>query len=46
MVANILLTDTPSTLEVGSKGWGLDQKVIFFFSESGNVAYQIKVKEV
>ena len=23
-------------------GWG--QKVIFFFSESGNVVYQIKVK--
>ena len=36
MVANILPTDTPSTLGVGPKG------KIIFFSESSPVAYQIK----
>ena len=38
MVANILPTDTPSTLRVGSKG-----QTIFFFERS-HVAYQIKGK--
>ena len=36
MVANILLTDTPLTQEVGSKGQTIS------FSESSHVAYQIK----
>ena len=36
MVANILPTDTPSTQGVGSKGQTIS------FSESSNVAYQIK----
>ena len=35
MVANILLTDTPSTQGVGSKGQTI------YFSESSHVAYQI-----
>ena len=36
MVTNILPTDTPLTLGVGSKGQTI------FFSESSHVAYQIK----
>ena len=36
MVANILPTDTPSTLGVGSKGQTI------YFCESSHVAYQIK----
>ena len=36
MVANILLTDIPSTQGVGSKGQTIS------FSESSHVAYQIK----
>ena len=40
MVANILLTDTPSTQEVGSK------VQTTYFSESSHVAYQIKVEEL
>ena len=39
MKANMLSLHTPTTT-----GWG--QKVIFFFSKSGHVAYQIKVEEV
>ena len=39
MKANMLSLHTPRPL-----GWG--QKVIFFFSKSGHVAYQIKVEEV
>ena len=38
MVANILHTDTPSTLWVGSKGQTIS------FSESSHVAYQIKAE--
>ena len=40
MVANILPTDIPSTPRGGVK------RSFFLFSESGNVSYQIKVKEV
>ena len=36
MVANILLTDTPSAQSVGSKGQTI------YFCESSHVAYQIK----
>ena len=39
MKANMLSLQTPTTPGVGSKG-------LFFFSESGHVAYQIKVEEV
>ena len=39
MEANILLTDTPSTLGVGSKGQTIS------FSESSHVAYQIKADD-
>ena len=39
MVANILLTDTPSTQGVGSKGQTIS------FSESSHVAYQIKADD-
>ena len=39
MKANMQSLHTPSIM-----GWG--QKVMFFLSESGHVAYQIKVKEV
>ena len=39
MVANILPTDTPLTQGVGSKGQTIS------FSESSNVAYQIKADD-
>ena len=39
MKANMLSLRTPTTTR-----WG--QKVFFFFSKSGHVAYQIKVEEV
>ena len=39
MVANILPTDTPSTLGVGSRGQTIS------FSESSHVAYQIKADD-
>ena len=39
MVANILLTDTPLTQGVGSKGQTI------YLSESGHVAYQIKADD-
>ena len=39
MVANILLTYTPSTQGVGSKGQTI------YFSESSHVAYQIKADD-
>ena len=39
MKANMLSLHTPKT-----PGWG--QKVFFFISKSGHVAYQIKVEEV
>ena len=39
MIANILPTDTPSTLGVGSKGQTIS------FSESSHVAYQIKADD-
>ena len=39
MVANILLTDTPSTQGVGLKG----QRI--YFSENNHVAYQIKADD-
>ena len=39
MVANILPTDTPLTLGVGSKGQTI------YFSESSYVAYQIKADD-
>ena len=39
MVANILPTDTPSTQGVGAKGQTIS------FSESSNVAYQIKADD-
>ena len=39
MVANILLTDTPSSQWVGSKGQTIS------FSESSHVAYQIKADD-
>ena len=42
MKANILSLHTPSTLGVG----GGVKRSFFFFSKSGNVAYQIKVIEV
>ena len=40
MKANMLSLHTPTTPWVGSKGH------FFFFSKSGQVAYQIKVEEV
>ena len=39
MVANILLTDTPLTQGMGSKGQTI------YFSESSHVAYQIKADD-
>ena len=39
MVANILLTDTPLTQGMGSKGQNI------YFSESSPVAYQIKADD-
>ena len=39
MEANMLSLHTPTTPGVG-------QKVFFFFSKSGHVAFQIKVEEV
>ena len=41
MKASMLFLHTPSTPGVGSKG-----QIFFFVSESGHVAYQIKVEEV
>ena len=40
MKANMLSLHTPTTPWVGSKGH------FFFFSKSGQLAYQIKVEEV
>ena len=41
MKANMPYLHTPTTPGVGSKG-----HIIFFFSKTGHVAYQIKVEEV
>ena len=41
MKANMLYLHTPTTPGVGS-----ECHIIFFFSKSGHVAYQIKVEEV